>query len=200
MPSVVKTNWSNGVFEVIVEHNGPVDIEINCAGAADKHLVHHPTPTVVTPPERPAFYTGPRQYEAEHFEYKNIAELVTNGVHTDVYNYTGQGYMRFGRDADARARTYVDVNHDDLYTLRIKYSVAGADIDTVDLYINSEKVATPKFIQTTSPSDWAILEQEVALAKGTNIIEFKANSPSESPLYLDHIVVDGDFRPAVATQ
>ncbi len=192
LPSYITTSWVNGVFTMLIKHNGPVDIVINCVGTESDRFKYSPRVTVV-PPKRPPVYTGPRQYEAEHFEYRNIGELVSNGIRRGVSNYTGQGYMRFGKNPNAKARVHVQALADNKYILEIKYSVAEANVDTVDLFVNGVKIATPLFAKTASSSDWAILKQEISLNEGRNSIEFKANSRGAGEIYFDHILIDQSF-------
>jgi len=194
IPSVITSDWSNGVFTLTVSHNGPVDIVINCAGSAVDRLEEYTMGTVV-PPDRPPFYTGPRQYEAEHFDYKFIEENVTNGIRRGVYNYTGQGYVRFGTNPGAAVRAHVKAPKDGVYTLGIKYSVPGVDIDTIDIYVNGTKIATPVFTATSDYSDWAMYELEVPLVTGANTIEMIAHEQvrGAKSIYFDHIILDGDF-------
>ena len=81
---------------VSVSHNGPVDLTISCSGDAEGRLTKY-TKSDIIAPKRPPLYYGDRQYEAEHFEYKNVSKVVTNGWRTGVDKFTGQGYMIFGR-------------------------------------------------------------------------------------------------------
>lgn len=192
-PSNITSDWSDGIFTLTVKHNGPVDITIECAGTVTDRLDSYSTATII-PPERPEFYTGPRQYEAEHFDYKNVAESVANGIRRGISNYTGQGYLRFGTDPRASARAHVNVPHDGTFTLETRYSVPGVDLGSIDLYVNGIKVATPNFKRTTGLSDWAIHQQEIELTEGANTIEFKASAQGTSSIQFDHIVIDGDFK------
>jgi fibronectin type 3 domain-containing protein len=187
-PSIVTKDWTNGVLTLTLRHNGAIDITIHCAGTAADRLTEYTTAPVV-PPVKPAVYTGPRQYEAEHFEYRNIARNVSNGINRGVSNYTGQGYLEFGTHSAARARTRVNVLQAGTYRLETKYSVIGADIDTVDLYVNGSKAASPLFTRTAALSDWGIQKQNVILNAGTNTIEFRANAAGAGSIYFDNIVL-----------
>lgn len=79
--SVVTTHFKDGVFTVKIKHNGPIDIKINCSGKNKDRETEY-TKAELSAPERPPVYTGDRQYEAEHFDYKNISKLVKNGCRT----------------------------------------------------------------------------------------------------------------------
>jgi hypothetical protein len=186
--SIVTKRWSGGVFTLTVQHNGPLDITVNCAGSAAGRLTSYQT-AAITAPFKPLIYTGPRQYEAENFDYKNIAVNVTNGVNQGIANYTGQGYMRFGTNSAARIRDYVTVLKTGAYRLETKYAVTGANISSIDLYVNGTKAAAPTFTQTATLSDWAVNKQNITLNAGTNTIEFRANAAGASSIYFDNIVI-----------
>ena len=186
--SAVTKSWSGGVFTLDVSHNGSLDIRINCSGTATGRLTEYQTANIVVPGS-PAVYAGPRQYEAESFDYKNIAGIVKNGYDRNIRSYTGQGYLQFGTNAAASVRDHVTVLNDGVYTLEIKYTVTGGDVNTIDLYVNGAKAAAPSFSQTASLSNWAVNSLNVDLNKGVNTIEFRANARAAQPIYFDNIVV-----------
>jgi hypothetical protein len=185
--SVVSKNWSGGVFTLTVQHNGALDITVNCAGTATGRLTSY-TPAVLTPPDQPLIYAGPLQSEGECFDYKSIAGVEKSGWDQPVRNYRGQGYLQFGTSSSAAVRDSVKVLKAGTYRLETRYSVA-ANVSSIDLYINGIKVATPAFTQTATLSDWAINKQNITLNAGANTIEFKANGASASSVYFDSIVV-----------
>jgi hypothetical protein len=188
--SIVSKSWSGGVFTLTVQHNGPLDISVNCAGPATGRLTAY-TPAVVTPPTQPLIYTGPLQFEAECFDYKSGVgmSIVTSGWDKPVRNYRGQGYLQFGTSSSAAVRDSVVVRKAGTYRLETRYSVTGANVNTINLYVNGINVATPAFTQTPTLSDWAIHKQNVTLIAGTNTIEFRANGTAASSVYFDGIVV-----------
>jgi hypothetical protein len=186
--SVLSKNWSDGIFTLTVLQNGPLDINVNCAGTATARLTAY-TPAILTPPASPMVYTGPLQFETECSEYKNISAIVTSGWDKPVRNYRGQGYLQFGTSSLAAVRESVKVLKAGTYRLETRYSVTGANVSTIDLYVNGIKVATPTFTQTATLSDWATNKLNVTLNAGTNSIEFKANTAAASSLYFDSIVV-----------
>jgi hypothetical protein len=188
LASVVTKTWSGGVFTLTVQHNGSLDITVNCAGTATGRLTQF-TPATPVAPEPPPTFAGPRQYEAECFDYKSIAGTTNGGQNGSIRNYRGQGYLNFGTGATAAVRDTVSVLSSGTYRLETRYVVTGADIGTVDLYVNGTKVATPAFTQTPTLSDWAIHKQNIGLNAGSNTIEFRAAATRPSSLYFDSIAV-----------
>jgi hypothetical protein len=186
--SSVTKSWTGGVFTLTIQHNGSLDITINCAGTATGRLTDY-TPAVLASPDKPMVYTGPLQYEAECFDYKNIAGIVESGYGEPVRNYTGQGYVQLGTNSAAAVRDTVTVLKSGTYRLETRYSVTGANISTIDLYVNGIRAAMPTFTQTPSLSDWAVHKQNITLNAGANTIEFRANATGASSIYFDNIVV-----------
>jgi Glycosyl hydrolase family 98/Glycosyl hydrolase family 98 C-terminal domain/Carbohydrate binding module (family 6) len=186
--SVVTKDWTGGVFTLTVQHNGSLNLTVNCSGTATGRLTSF-TPATIVAPVQPMPYTGPRQNEAECFEYKSIAGIVTSGYSGSVRDYKGQGYLQFGTSSSASARDTVTVLRSGIYRLQTRYSVTGANISTIDLYVNGAKAATPLFTATATLSDWAVNQQIVNLNAGANTIEFRANSAAASSVHFDNLVV-----------
>jgi hypothetical protein len=186
--STVTKSWAGGVFTLNVSHNGPLDITVNCSGTATDRLTEYQTANIIVP-NSPPVYTGPRQYEAETFDYKNIAGIIKNGYDRNIRNYTGQGYLQFGSNSAASVRDYVTVLNDGTYLLETRYTVTGGDVSTIDLYVNGSKAATPSFTQTSLLSNWAVDSQNVDLNKGVNTIEYRANAAAAQTIYFDNIIV-----------
>ena len=187
-PSIVTSDWSGGVFTLTIAHNGPLDITVNCTGTATNRLVSY-TPATLIAPDQPMRYTGPRQYEAECFDYKSISGIVKGGYSGSLRNYTGQGYLQFGTSSAAGVRDTVSVLEDGIYRLETRYAVTGANVNTIDLNVNGTKVATLALTQTANLSDWTINRQDIFLNAGENTIELRANAASAAAIYFDNMVV-----------
>ncbi len=185
-PSTVTRNWSGGVLTLTVMHNGALDLVVNCSGTATGRLTNYQVLPPATPGV-PAVYTGARQYEAEYFEYKNIAGNTPNGVNGDIRNYTGQGYLRFGTNGAASIRKTVTVPQPGTYILLIKYTATGGNVANTDLYVNGSRIASPAFIQTANTSTWNTLTQAVILKAGSNLLALTANATGTGSLVLDNM-------------
>ncbi|MFA7141098.1 MAG: glycoside hydrolase family 98 domain-containing protein [Proteiniphilum sp.] len=188
-PSNIVKNWSDNVLTLTVTHNGPLDLTVRCSGQATDRKTSYKT-AAISLPELPEIYKGPLQYEAEHFDYKNITRNLKSGVDSGIGNYTGQGYINFGTSSSAAVRDEVNVLDEGIYSLQTKYRAPVATVATIDLYINGIKVTTPEFIKTENSRDvWDINTQPVSLRKGSNDIEFRANGNAPGDFYLDNIVI-----------
>lgn len=192
-PCSVSQEWKNNILSLTIKHNGPVDISINCSGTSTNRESFY-TQTRVTTPLAPNLYYGPRQYEAEYFEYKNVTSVLGNAIQESgsLKNYTALGYLNFGQNANAAVRDQISVNAKGTYSIKIRYNAPSQSINTVDLYVNGTKITSPEFTKTdTSDNPWQTVAISVLLNKGSNKVELKANAEARGPFYLDNIIVEG---------
>jgi hypothetical protein len=186
--SVLTKSWINNVFTLVVKHNGALDVTVNCSGSATGRLTAF-TPAEIIVPSAPDVYTGPRQYEAEFFDWKSVTSVVKSGYSGSVRKYTGQGYVILGTSASASVRDTLNVTRAGTYKLHVRYSAPG-DVSTLDLLINGSKVATPVFSKTVADSAWNIVSQDVSLNAGYNSVMLKANRTGAYSINLDNIVIE----------
>lgn len=191
-PSTVTSDWKNGELTLTVKHNGPLDLLIHCSGKAARRKTED-AGVPVTAPEKPDFYKGARQFEAEFFDCKNIAENITSGAMKGILNYTGQGYMNLGTSVDLSVRDTVHTEKKGVFTFKLKYAVTESEIRAVDLYVNGRKVSSPRLPKTADLNSWSVYEQKITLKSGDNTIELKAHDTLPAPLYLDNFTVEGSF-------
>lgn len=186
--SSVTKDWTNGVLTLSVKHNGPLDLTVNCSGAATVRLTTFKTATIVAP-QKPAVYTGPRQYEAEHFNYKNISGNYTNAVNSGIKNYTGQGLLKFGTNSSASIKDTVCALKSGIYKLKIKYAASAGNVSMRMIVNGITKNIT--FSQTAAESAWAINTQSINLNSGNNVI-ILSSTGSANYINFDHIVIERD--------
>lgn len=196
-PAQITSQWEDGVFTLTIRQNGPLDLRVDCSGTAsdqgtapDREKEYRTAE--IRLPRKPPFYQGPRQYEAEFFDSMNIQEIVKNGCRTGVDGYQGQGYMKFGTKENAAVREIVHTSRGGSFLMKLRYAVPS-DTDGIELYVNGRKAAVLSLTATESYSHWAVLEQEILLEEGENIIELKASGELADSLYLDNFVLEGDF-------
>ncbi|MDE6394311.1 MAG: glycosyl hydrolase family 98, partial [Duncaniella sp.] len=182
--------WKDGVYTLTVTHNGPLDLAINCSGSATDRKTEYTAAQVIVP-QAPKLYHGPLQHEAEVFDYKNISYAVGSGYSHPIRNYTGQGYVNFGKSKNAALRDDFSLLEEGRYSIKIRYRAATADINHVDLYLNGEKIGTPDFIQSGSDNGvWYTTSMAAYFNEGKNIIELKANAMGSADLYIDNIIIE----------
>ena len=184
--SIITKNWSGGVFTLAINHNGALDVSVDCAGIGTGRLTSY-TPSALITPKEPDFYTGPRQYEAEFFDRKNISSLVASAYNGNIRNYTGQGYLVFGTNSSASVRDTVTALKSGMYKLKTKYSASGGNV-SINLNVNGVN-STILFKQTVSDSDWVVDEQSIKLNSGSNVITFSSVGSSNN-INFDNIIIE----------
>jgi len=186
--SSITKDWTNGVLTLSVKHNGPLDLTVNCSGSATGRLTSFKTANMVAP-NKPAPYTGPRQYEAENFNYMNISGNYTSGVNSGIKNYTGQGFLKFGTNSSASIKDTVTALKTGVYKLNIKYAASAGNVYLRMIVNGVTKYIT--FLQTATESTWAINTQSINLNKGNNVIIFTSTG-SANYINFDNIVIERD--------
>lgn len=187
--SEVSDAWADGIYTLTIKHNGPLDIDVGCSGKNTNRLTTYKSGKV-TEPGIPEVYKGPRQYEAEYFDFKNVQGNVENGTSLAVRNYEAMGYLNFGTKDNASIRDTVHALKAGKYSLATRYSNAGADIKTIDLYINGTKVETPTFKSTGANEKFSTVKSEVTLKSGVNVVMFSANAAAPNNMIFDNIVLE----------
>lgn len=193
--SEITESYSSGTYTLTVKHNGPVEISINCSGNENGRATNYNTASVKSVVQ-PAFYTGIRQYEGEFFDVKNVEGYVQNACKSGVTGIQGQGFLKFGSNANSAAKDTVKTKKAGEFTLNLRYS-STSDINNVDLYVNGSKVETMRLSNTNGYSNWKTHSTKVALKEEENKIEFKANAALPSSLYIDNFTMDGNFGDAI---
>ena len=189
--SKVSDAWDNGVYSLNIQHNGPVEIDVTCSGKNTNRKTNFVTGKV-TAPSIPAIYKGPRQYESEYFDFKNIGGNVENGTGRAIRNYEAMGYLNFGTKNNASIRDTVHAAQAGTYTLTTRYSNGGADVKTIDLYVNGTKVETLNFKGTSNEANFKTVKSKITLKSGNNVIMFQANAAAPNNIIFDNIVLESD--------
>lgn len=196
--SEITESYSDGTYTLTVKHNGPVEISIKCSGNETGKSTNYNAASVKSIAQ-PSFYTGIRQYEGEFFDVKNVEGYVQNACKSGVTGIQGQGFLKFGTNANAAAKDTVKIQKAGEFTLNLRYS-STSDINNVDLYVNGSKVETMKLSNTNGYSSWKTYSKKVTLKEGENKIEFKANAALPSSLYIDNFTLDGNFGEATPSK
>lgn len=182
--------WADGVFTLTVTHNGPVDITIGASGTATGRETAV-TPATLIVPASPQKYTGALQHEAECFDYKNISRSITGGYNDPIRNYTGQGYISYGRSGSAAVRDEFLLSAEGMHTVQIRYRAPQASVSTVDLYVNGAKMGTVQF--TATPDDnnvWETVSMPATFKTGVNTVELRSTAAAPGDLYIDNIIIE----------
>jgi hypothetical protein len=186
--TTITKNWADGILSLYVKHNGPLDLTVNCSGSATGRLTTYKTATIVAP-KKPSVYTGPRQYEAENFNYMNISGNYTNAVGSGIKDYTGQGFLKFGTNSAASIKDTVNALKTGAYKLKIKYAASAGNVNMKLIVNGVTKII--QFSQTATESTWAYNTQSINLNSGNNVIML-TSSGSANYINFDHIIIERD--------
>lgn len=155
------TEWdeATGTFTLNVNHNGPVDVTISCAGnATDRSTdVLNDTPLSADLPKQPADYYGEIIIEAEDMDYKSIQSCVTDPYnwYPNVRGHSGNGFMDMGTNITGALQHTINIKHAGAYNVSVRYTSstrAGAITTTMNNVRNVlrfEKTATNEWKKAT---------------------------------------------------
>ena len=167
--STVKQTYENGTLTLIVAHNGPLDVTVECQGTATERLTEWTRANIETP-ALPPVYTDTLQYEAECFDYKSVSASHANGYYHGHARYMGQGFVEFGTNTAASIRDTISVPMSGAAKLSFRYQAPAAV--TMRLKVNG-KTQNLSFAASES---WKEQEVEVTLNEGQNVIMLNASN------------------------
>ena len=154
-------------FTVKVNHMGPVDLTINCAGDATERLTDLLPDTRLETPQQPAPYRGPIIIEAENMDRKNVnISLTHSGWWAQDYNdFAAMGFVEMQANTSSALRHQLKLEEGGSYNILVRYcnsSKAGnmkATVNGVAQTVSFAKVAK---------NDWREAVIPVTMQAGTN--------------------------------
>ena len=160
--SSVETTWAEGVLTITVKHNGPLDIDISCAGTASGRNTVATQTTQIQKPALPAAYEGVLQYEAEVADAKNTTIRKT-GYDQGHDGFMGQGFAEM-KDGQSALRFRVQVAEAGYYLMTLCYLTDGDGSVTVneenilDLVKSSEWTTASTIIQLSEQDQYVVIQ------------------------------------------
>jgi hypothetical protein len=157
-----------GVFTMNVKHYGPVDVIIECAGAATDRLADVLPAEALPEPQQPEAYAGPVVIEAENMDYKsvkNVALTHSGWWAQDYAEFAGMGYVEMGTSTAAALRHELNLDRGGEYDILIRYcntTKAG----NVKVTVNG--TATTVACEKVPKNDWRKLKVPAQLNAGSN--------------------------------
>lgn len=117
---------ASGTYTLEVKHNGPVDVEIACAGGAEDREtdVLPDAPLTDDKPLQPGDYSGELIIEAEDMDFKSVKDCVVLPYYNrpDVRGFIGNGFIETGTSRDASLRHTASRLADGTYDITVRYS------------------------------------------------------------------------------
>ncbi len=181
--SSVSTNTDDkGVLTIVVKHNGPLDLTVNCHGEATDRLTDY-TVAKLEAPQLPPAYNDTLQYEAECMDYKAIAANRTNGYYFGHARYQGQGFVEMGTNTAASLRDSILLPMSGTAQLSIRYQSPDAKTFLrVRMNNKLERYDLPQC------SEWQELTVPVTVEQGTNVLMLYFGS-SHKNVFIDCVKV-----------
>lgn len=191
--STVTAKYANGTYTLTVKHNGALDISVKCNGTnANRKTV--PTFAKTEGCDIPNVYEGPRQYEWENADFKNVDSDWSGITKSDISGFTALGYVSWGKNANASQRDTVSIDKAGVHKLAIRYLAPDGDVRTVNLHVNGKLIASGlNFTRTSTDNEWTtVVIDDVALPAGKSEIRLVATAAAPYSLYLDNMVLTWD--------
>ena len=165
--SEVTSEFNEGMFTVVVKHNGPLDLTISCQGDAEERLSDYKTAQLIAP-KRPEVYLDTLEYQAEFMDYKSIAANRTNGYHQGHDGYRGQGFVDFGSNSAAGLRDTIWAPAEGAYKLKIRYQAPNTNVT-----MRAKVAGAQKAVAFRKNKEWTwTQEYEFNLKEGANVFLF----------------------------
>ncbi len=158
----------NHTYTVSVKHMGPVDVTINCSGAATDRLTDVLPSEALPTPQQPEPFVGPVVIEAENMDYKSVKSVAlthSGWCAPDYSEFTGMGYVEMGTNTAASLRHQLKLQQGGDYDILIRYcntSKAG----NVKVTVNGTAVNVA--CEKVAKNDWRKLKVPAQLKEGSN--------------------------------
>ena len=209
--SSVETTWAEGVLTVTVKHNGPLDIDIDCAGTASGRKTIATQTTQIHKPALPAVYEGVLQYEAEVADTKNTTIRKT-GYNQGHDGFMGQGFAEM-KDGQSALRFSVQVPETGYYLMTLCYltdvdgSVTVNEENSLDLVKSSEWTTASTIIQLDEQDQYVVIQNKGAVKTIVDYIQlekfeatdFAPDANGEYRINLSDMIANGSISIDAAT-
>jgi len=174
-------------FTVSVKHMGPVDLTINCTGAATERLTDILPDAKLEAPQQPQPYRGPIIIEAENMDRKsaNVSLTHSGWWAQDYTDFAAMGFVEMQANTNSALRHQLKLEEDGSYNILVRYcnsSKAGnmkATVNGTAQTVAFEKVAK---------NDWREAVIPVTLKAGTN--NFVLQNTGAISMTIDQIIYE----------
>ena len=181
---------ANGVYTLSVNHLGPVDVTIQCAGINSRPAVSVAQPLAI--PQQPAESHLPIVIEAENMDYKSVSGIcfTTNGkVPDDVNDFAALGYVSFSTSKNGSLRHQLTLDKAGDYIIAVRYSQT-TKAGKMEVVVNGETQSID--IEEAGKNNWLKSTFTAHLNEGSN--DLRLNNTDGIGMYIDQII----YTPAEA--
>lgn len=181
-----------GAYTITVSHNGPIDLTVNCKGAATDREKDAIEITPLSLPKQPEPYYGKIIVEAEDMAYKGIGDLVDNqfdfgwGKYRSVRGHSAMGFATFGNNTDAALKAIVKIKKEGKYKVAVRYNntVKNANVRMSCSGNTSQNLVLTK----TNTNEWRKVVSTEKNFKEGNISIILTNTSGVNS-YIDQIII-----------
>lgn len=181
----------NGTYTLEVNHMGPLDLTINCAGNGTERStdVVSQTPLSEDLPKQPEEYNGIVTIEAEDMDYKSIQDCVLDPFnwYKGVRGHAGNGFANMGTNTAGSLRHEFTVKKAGNYYICVRYTAPKKGV--LGVKVNGSIKALS--YQATETNEWknAVGTATYSLREGKNTLTI--TNTSGVALYIDNVT----YRP-----
>ncbi len=176
-----------GVYTLSVKHNGPVDVVLNCQGAATERSTDFlpDQPLSADLPKQPGEYHGEIIIEAEDMDFKSIKSCVTDpyGWYPNVRGHAGNGFADMGTNTSGSLRHRINIKEEGDYNIFIRYT-STQRAGRLNVKVNG--VSQSVECQKTATNQWLKASLSATLKEGTN--ELIINNVNGLNMYIDQVI------------
>jgi len=173
-------------YTVSVKHMGPVDIIVNCSGAATDRLTDVLPHEALPIPQQPEPFVGPIIIEAENMDYKSVKSVAlthSGWCAPDYSEFAGMGYVEMGTNTGAALRHQLKLQQGGDYDILIRYcntTKAG------NIKVTVNGTATTVACEKVARNNWQKAKVSAQLKEGTN--NFIITNTGGTGLVIDQII------------
>lgn len=152
--ATVTPSWdaAKGVYTLVVSHNGPVDVKIECQGAEKNHRTDYVGNAALPRPVQPEDYYGTLIIEAEDMDNSSVQSMEQTPYYSSykwVRGQSGNGFVVMGKNTAGALRKVFKVKKGGEYRIAVRYCNTHKD-DYVRIRINDIAAQRVKFHKTES--------------------------------------------------
>ncbi len=177
-------------YTVSVKHCAPVDITINCTGAATERNTDVLPSKALETPKQPKDFVGSIVIEAENMDYKNITRCcgtdnynIPLNIYPNVREFAGLGFVEMGTNTGGALRHQLKLKQGGEYDIYVRYcnsSKAG----NIKMTVNG--TAQTVAVEKVKQNDWHKAKITATMKEGTNNLII-ANTGGIN-MYIDQII------------
>lgn len=163
---------ANKKYTLAIEHDGPVDVKINCAGAATGRATDYLPNTKLELPKQPEKYYGTLIIEAEDMDTRSVKGVEQTPYYSSyrwVRGQSGNGFVLMGTDTKSALHRTIKVNKGGKYKMSVRYNNNTIKSDLFYLRVNND-AAQSFTAQKTAQNEWRKDGVTLTLKDGDNDI------------------------------